>query len=168
MKTEICPARAEERELLNNLLEKYNYEFSQYDMAAFDDNGMFGYTWLGCYFDGTPRRYAYIVRCDGRVAGFALINDHPERKDMPCDFAVAEFFIAYPYRRRGAGTEVMHRIFESHRGSWQIKYHPKNKASVCFWDGIAGANAAGGFVKLRGDEDYGDGSESVVLCFANE
>lgn len=37
MKTQIMRVRAEERETLANLLEKYNYEFSQYDKRQFDD-----------------------------------------------------------------------------------------------------------------------------------
>ena len=40
----------EEKETLFHLLEKYSYEFSQYDQTSFDDKGLFGYPYLDLYF----------------------------------------------------------------------------------------------------------------------
>ena len=165
MNMTVSAANPEERQLLDALLEKYNYEFSQYDLTEWDKNGLFGYTWLGNYFDGTPERYAYIVRCDGKPAGFALINNYPECSSQPCDHAVAEFFIGYPYRRQGVGSYVMREMFARHPGTWQIKYHPRNTASVFFWNRIAKEYACGDICAVYGDEDYPDGSKAQVLCF---
>lgn len=50
MKVEIKRVSEERKETLANLLEKYNYEFSQYDKRQFDDNGLFGYKYLNNYF----------------------------------------------------------------------------------------------------------------------
>ncbi|MBE5804366.1 MAG: GNAT family N-acetyltransferase [Clostridiales bacterium] len=111
-------------------------------------------------------RAAYFITVDGVLAGFALINAHPEC-ERPLDHAVAEFFVAYPYRRGGVGSEAMRQIFQRHKGVWHIKYHPANTASVIFWNGIARRHAVGPVEKLRGSEDYYDGTPSEVLVFQN-
>lgn len=40
----------EEKETLRNLLEKYDYEFSQYDHRDVDSLGLFGYFYLDHYW----------------------------------------------------------------------------------------------------------------------
>ena len=153
----------EEKETLFHLLEKYSYEFSQYDQTSFDDKGLFGYPYLDLYF--TQRdRFAYFITADDRLAGFALIHKHKEC-DRPADWVAAEFFVAYPYRNQGVGTRAMEQIFKRHSGMWHIKYHVKNTASVPFWEKTAKMHASGGIELCRGREDYDDGTESAVLVF---
>lgn len=166
MSIELRPVQPAEKDTLNNLLEKYNYEFSQYDRIPFGMDGMYHYWPLEAYWTENDRA-AYFILVDGALAGFALINAHPECS-RPLDWAVAEFFVAYPYRRRGVGSAVMEEIFRRHRGVWHIKYHPANTASEGFWKGIARRHARGGVETLRGTEDYYDGTPSVVLVFRTE
>ena len=152
-----------ERAALQNLLEKYCYEFSQYDLVPFNQEGLFGYRCLDAYFT-QPDRAAYFIRADRRLAGFVLINRHPDCP-RPIDWAVAEFFVGYPFRRRGVGTAAMREIFARYRGCWQIKYHPRNTASAAFWQKIAAAYAAGPVETAAGSRPYADGTASRVLCF---
>lgn len=160
------PVLQEEKDTLNNLLEKYNYEFSQYDKIPFGADGLYHYWPLEAYWT-EANRAAYFILVEDTLAGFALINAHPEC-DHPLDWAVAEFFVAYPYRRSGVGSAVMAEIFLRHRGVWHIKYHPANTASAAFWNGIARKHASGEVKKLRGTEDYYDGTPAEVLVFRTE
>lgn len=163
MSIELCPVRSEEKDVLNNLLEKYNYEFSQYDNIPFGPDGLFHYWPLDAYWTEEGRA-AYFILADHALAGFVLINRHPEA-DHPLDWAIAEFFVAYPYRRKGVGSAAMAQVFQHHKGRWQIKYHTKNLPSVAFWNGLARRYATGPVEALRGLEDYCDGTPSTVLCF---
>lgn len=163
MNIALRPVLMEEKDTLNNLLEKYNYEFSQYDKIPFGADGLYHYWPLEAYWTERDRA-AYFILVEGVLAGFALINAHPEC-DHPLDWAVAEFFVAYPYRRGGVGSAVMAEIFHRHRGVWHIKYHPANTASAAFWNGIARKHASGEVKKLRGTEDYYDGTPAEVLVF---
>jgi len=43
MNVEIRPVTPDEKNTLNNLLEKYNYEFSQYDRIPFGADGLYHY-----------------------------------------------------------------------------------------------------------------------------
>ena len=43
MKIELTPVDVSEKEILRNLLEKYDYEFSQYDQRDVNHLGLYGY-----------------------------------------------------------------------------------------------------------------------------
>ena len=49
----------QEREILANLLEKYLYEFSQYDKIDLNALGLYGYKYLDCY-TGWSRNAGHI------------------------------------------------------------------------------------------------------------
>ena len=110
-------------------------------------------------------RAAYFIRVEGRLAGFVLLYRHAERRDRPVDWSVAEFFVAYPYRRRGVGSAAMAEVFARYPGHWQIGYHPKNLGSAAFWRRAAEKAASGPVEAVTGDQPYKDGSPAQVLCF---
>ena len=165
VKTELREVLPEEREILLGLLEKYLYELSQYDGSAFGGDGLFGYPYLSSYWD-EGARHAYFILADGALAGFALVNRHPACP-CPLDWAVAEFFVAYPYRGQGVGSEAMRRLTALHKGRWQVKYHPGNVAGAAFWRRTAGELSPGGVWEEReSPEHYPDGTPGRVLLFA--
>ena len=164
MHTTLHPVPREERHILGNLLEKYLYEFSQYELLAFNEEGLFGYDYLDNYWTEADRA-AYFIRVEGRLAGFVLLYRHAERRDRPVDWSVAEFFVAYPYRRRGVGSAAMAEVFARYPGHWQIGYHPKNLGSAAFWRSAAEKAASGPVEAVTGDQPYKDGSPAQVLCF---
>lgn len=47
----IIEARKEDRDTMMNLLEKYLYEFSQWEKTDVNDDGLYGYEYLDCYFE---------------------------------------------------------------------------------------------------------------------
>lgn len=163
MEIRLKQALLEEKNKLSNLLEKYNYEFSQYDKIPYDENGLFGYHYLDNYWTDEDR-FPYFILVDNKLAGFALINKHPECH-KPVDWAVAEFFVTYHYRKQGVATAIMNEIFHIHKGCWHIKYHKDNIASSVFWNKIAKKYSNDNYEICRGSEDYHDGTEATVLCF---
>lgn len=163
MKIELKQVSEAEKEILANLLEKYNYEFSQYDKRKFGNDGLFGYEYLPCYFTDDDR-FAYFIMVDNELAGFALINKYPEC-DRPIDWSMAEFFVAYNFRRTGVATKAVDMIFDKHKGLWHIKYHKKNEASIVLWTNVARKYSNGTYELITGTEPYDDGTESQVLFF---
>ena len=162
MKISIKRIGSDEKDTLANLLEKYNYEFSQYDKRQFDNNGLFGYKYLNNYFT-EQGRFAYFIFVDDTLAGFALINKYKEC-DRPVDWSIAEFFVSYNFRRQGVATEAVRHIFNIHKGWWHIKYHKKNVASVVLWNMIA-KMYSDDYELCIGDEPFDDGTEASVLFF---
>ncbi len=163
MNFEIVPINEYEKEILRNLMEKYDYEFTQYTMEDVNPLGLYGYSRIDHYWTD-PGRWAFFLKVDGRLAGFAMVIDYPEA--VKTDYNMAEFFVMYKYRRCGLGSWAVERLFERFPGSWQIKYHPKNLPSVKFWNKVAEKHSAGNYRREgRPDLAYSDGSPAQVLVF---
>jgi len=156
----------DEKEILRNLLEKYDYEFSQYDERRVNRLGLFGYGYLDHYWS-EENRWAYFIMADGELAGFVMVNNHPEVADHPTDFSLAEFFVMYPFRRAGVGRQAFFQALALHRGTWQLKLHPKNAASVNFWHRVVNEYTKGDFqlIKSAPGTEYADGSPGDVYFF---
>lgn len=163
MNVELKQVTEKEKPTLENLLEKYNYEFSQYNKQKFGNNGLFGYEYLPNYFTDNDR-FAYFIMAENELAGFALINKHHEC-DRPIDWSMAEFFVAYNFRRRGVAAKAIDIIFTKHKGWWHIKYHKDNEASVALWNNTAKKYSDGSYELITGIEPFDDGTESQVLFF---
>lgn len=160
------PVEPKDRDILFNLLEKYLYEFSQYDGGKFGNKGVFGYPYIDNYFT-EKERFAYFITVDDRLAGFVLLNNHPEA-DKPIDYSVAEFFVAYNFRRQGVATRAMEMIFQQHKGYYHIKYHKNNLPSACFWNKLADKYSNGTYETLTGTDTFHDGTRATVLWFKME
>jgi len=155
----------DEKEILRNLLEKYDYEFSQYDNLHVNKLGLFGYRYLDHYWSENGR-WAYFIEVDGKLAGFVMVvNRAGESSDA--DFSMAEFFVMYPYRRLGVGRVAFFKTLKLHKGNWQLKYMPKNIASAYFWNNVVDEYTNGNFelIKSHPDAEYADGSLGDILSF---
>ena len=167
MNTRIKKVSVDEKEILRNLLEKYNYEFSRWNLEDVNFLGQYGYDYLDCYWTD-ENRYAFFIFADNKLAGFAMINNIPEAYE-PADYSVAEFFVMYKYRKDGVGRYVANELFNMFRGKWQIKMHPKNVASVCFWNKVVGEYTKGNYrlSEFASSEAYGDGTKGHIIFFEN-
>lgn len=169
MNIELKKVQLEEREILSNLLEKYDYEFSQYDNRDVNSLGLYGYKYLDCYWI-EENRWAYFIVVDGKLAGFAMVNDFPEAADRKTDYSMAEFFVMHKYRGNGVGKTAAIEVFNKFHGNWQLKRHPKNLGSVYFWDKVVSEYTKGNFelVKAYAGTEYDDGTLGDVFFFNNE
>jgi predicted acetyltransferase len=125
--TEVCVdlASLEERDLLARLLELYQHDFSGDTGADLGPDGTYGWRDLGRWWR-EPDRYPFLVRVDGRLAGFALVHAG-EPHDM------AEFFVVRKYRRAGVGTQAATAVFARFPGGWQVRQQRANTTATAFW-----------------------------------
>lgn len=168
--TELVPVSLEQKETLRNLLEKYLCEFAQYEQLDVADDGLYHYKWLDCYWTD-PNRFPYFIKVDGKLAGFAMVNDYPEIPERTPDFCLAEFFVMPRYRRMGVGKEAAFQLFDRHRGKWQFQRHPHNLPSVHFWNRVVDEYTHGHFELIEGypnpEVNYRDGTPADVFFFDN-
>lgn len=159
-----------EKATLYNLLEKYLYEFSQWEKTDVDENGLYNYEWIDCYLT-EENRYPYLIEVDGKLAGFVLVSDYPEVPGEPTDFCLSEFFIMHKYRRNGYGRKVVFEVLDKHHGKWQLKRHPHNVASVHFWNSVIDEYTKGQYRLVEAypdsEVDYEDGTPADVFFFEN-
>ena len=169
MKVTLREVELESREILANLLEKYCYEFSQYEKNDVNKLGLYGYQYLDCYWWEGEKRWAYFIEADGNLAGFIMICDYPEVEDRKTDFVISEFFVMYKYRRKGIGKQALFMTLDLHRGTWQLKRHPGNENSVYFWDSAICEYTNGEYdlIEAYPGTEYGDGTLADVFFFDN-
>ena len=120
MKAEIHPAALSDKPVLRNLLELCQHDYSEYDDQDLDENGLFGYRWLDHYWT-EPERHPFLVRVDGRLAGFVLVRQIGTSQEQPV-YSIAEFFILRKYRRRGVGRQAAWSVFDRLPGRWSISF----------------------------------------------
>ncbi|MDR0909719.1 MAG: GNAT family N-acetyltransferase [Spirochaetaceae bacterium] len=166
MNITIEPVGKDKKEILRNLLEKYQYEFSQYDNKDTNDLGLYGYDWLDCYWT-EENRWAYFIRVNNQLAGFMMINDYQETPLLDTDYAMAEFFVMYKFRRMGAGKYAAKYAFDKYKGKWQLKRHPKNRGSVYFWNKIIEEYTNGKYELMKNNENakYEDSTNADIFIF---
>jgi predicted acetyltransferase len=165
MDISIVPVKIGEKEILRNLLEKYDYEFSQYDNRDVNDLGLYGYDYLDYYWT-EENRFPFFVKVNGKLAGFIMVNDYLESK-INTNYTLSEFFIMYKYRRQGIGKYVVNNIFNKFKGKWQLKFHPKNEVSKNFWLKTIDEYTKGKYEIIKNDPEstYDDGTIGYVLIF---
>jgi predicted acetyltransferase len=130
-------ATSADAELLSNLLELYIHDLS----AAFPEielgaDGRFGYRPLALYWSQPDRRFAFLIRCDDRIAGFALVTRGSPATDDPDVFDVAEFFILRRYRRAGVGRQAAEQLWTRQPGRWIVRVFEGNSGAVSFWSHV--------------------------------
>ncbi|HZZ69784.1 MAG TPA: GNAT family N-acetyltransferase [Phenylobacterium sp.] len=153
-------ARADQKPTLENLFQLYTHDFSDFwagrAKGELQEDGRFApYVWLDSYWtdgDRTP----YLIRADGHVAGFALINRF-SHSGLPLDFAVAEFFVVRKHRRDGVGFAAATQIIRARPGLWELAVARRNTGALPFWRKVASAIAGPSVEEIDRDDDLWNG-----------
>ena len=122
----------DEKALLVRLMELYSYEFSVYSNDDISEYGYYGYNHIDDYWN-EDGRYPYLIRADGKIAGFALICPHCDYRNEKDARCFGEFFVMLKYRRMGIGKQVAMQLFDRHRGHWEVCYWKNNLPASLFW-----------------------------------
>jgi predicted acetyltransferase len=133
------------RPVIENLMQLYIHDFSDFlvhrNKRMLGEDGRFLDYPLEPYWRDAGR-FALLIRSEGRLAGFALINDQGHT-EAATDFNMAEFFVVRGHRRDGAGTAAAQAIFARHPGQWEVAVARRNTPALAFWrravEGFAGA-----------------------------
>jgi predicted acetyltransferase len=148
----IQPATRADEEALRALLQLYVYDLS--DLFALDpgDDGRFRTPSLDGYFDD-PRRHAFLIRVDGKLVGFALVQHGSRLTGDPDLHDLAEFFVARRHRRRGVGVRAAAELFARFPGRWEVRQRVENAAATAFWRRAIGAYAGENFSEELVDDE---------------
>jgi predicted acetyltransferase len=165
MKIEVAPASLHEKDVLRNLLELYLHDISEMTGDDVDDSGLFGYRYLDLYWT-EPERYPFLIRVDGKLAGFALVRQAGsmiEDAISPGDVCthMAEFFIMRKYRRQGIGARVARELFDRFPGRWEVNEIVENPAAQAFWRKVIGEYSGGVYEEVFLDDERWQGPVQV-------
>lgn len=122
----------DEKALLIRLMELYKYEFSVFSNKDINEYGYYGYAHIDDYWN-EEGRFPYLIRVDGKIAGFALICPHCDYRKETDARCFGEFFVMLKYRRMGIGKQAATQLFDLHRGPWEVCYWKNNVPASLFW-----------------------------------
>jgi predicted acetyltransferase len=150
----VSEASTSERRLIECLMQFYIYEFmwpsSSIHIECDDQNRCPPFADLNRYWR-IEGFHPLLIRVEGRLAGFALINTH-SRHGEKIELNMAEFFIAREHRGRGVATEAVRLILAQYPGRWEIAVAEHNVAAKMFWSRtLAATPNVGRLVRLEGD-----------------
>lgn len=155
---------AERRATIEALFQLYIHDFSDFwetRRVNLGEDGKFpSYPPLAAYWT-EPGAEPLLIRADGHVAGFALIDRHGH-SGLPTDFNMGEFFVARPYRREGVGRAAALAAIGQRPGRWEIAVARRNLPAQPFWRGVAAGIADGPVEDRDQDDDHWNG---LVLRF---
>ncbi len=130
------PAKPEDAPLLGRFMELYLHDLSDVFPIDLGPDGRFGYDRLPLYFEEPERRFPFVIRANGRPAGFALVTRGSPATPDPADLDIAEFFVARPYRRSSVGRAAAFALWDRMRGRWVVRVSEGNRRGLPFWQKI--------------------------------
>ncbi len=158
-------AGPERRTTLENLFQLYVHDFSEqwFDTSRgeLEEDGRFSaYDEWESYWT-EPDRKALLIRAEGHVAGFALINTFAH-SGLATDFSIAEFFVVRKHRRSGVGRGAALAILGARPGQWDIAVSRRNVGAQHFWRRVAVLAASSEVEALDRNDSLWDG---LILRF---
>jgi predicted acetyltransferase len=140
---EVIPATLEQQPVLANLLELYAHDFSEFFDVEVGPDGRFGYPDLPRYWVESGR-HPFLVRVDGRLAGFVLVKLGSSVSGDPAIWDMVEFFVLRRFRRQGVGTAIAFEVWKRFPGPWEIRVMEVNPA-LGFWERAVAEFSGGRF-----------------------
>ena len=165
-KVELERAGVDKRTVIANLFQLYVHDFTELwvdlDRGYLEETGLYpAYDKLDSYWSGDPKREPFLIRTDGRLAGFALVNDYAN-SGLPTDYGMAEFFVARKYRGTGVAQAAATLVVESRPGQWDVAVTRRNLGAQVFWRRFALTVAAGPIDEIDQCDKHWDG---LILRF---
>lgn len=132
---EVIPAGQEQKSVLENLLQLYAHDFSDFHEVEIGADGRFVYKNLPLYWTD-PNRHPFLLFVDGKLAGFAFVKRGSEVSGDESVWDMAEFFILRGYRRRGVASAAARMMWTRFAGRWEVRVMQSNAAAANFWSRV--------------------------------
>lgn len=125
----------EQKSVFIQMMELYNYDFSEFSDDDINEYGYFGYSHIDDYWN-EEGRYPFFIRVDEKLAGLVLVRSCCEYNNLSDSHSIAEFFVMKKYRRKGVGKVAAMKIFDMFPGGWEISQWSNNLPAQNFWKQI--------------------------------
>ena len=148
MEITLCRATTADKNTIQNLGRFYVYDMSRYcgflPTWETPSNGLFKCIDLSSYCERSDR-HAFLIKVDGELAGFVLINKVGSTPDV--DWNVGEFFVVSKFQGKGVGRYVARAVFNQFPGVWETTQIPENRAAIEFWEKVVNQYTNGHYEK---------------------
>jgi len=143
MTSNLIHASIQHKLIIENLMQFYMYDFSEFMELNITNEGKFkAYEYLDEYWTDM-NRFPYLIKCNNSPAGFALVRWIED--ETAGYFSVAEFFVLKKYRRSGIGFAIARQLFSLHKGKWEIFQRENNIPAQLFWQKVIDVHTGGSY-----------------------
>ena len=145
---------------MENLLELYLHDFSEFSDVEIGEDGRFGYPFLNQYWDD-PDRFPFLILADEQLAGFALVQQETDPRNGVKTTDLAEFFVLRQFRRQQVGSQAAIIIWDLFPGLWQVRVLLGNRSAYFFWKELIATYSANQFEESKESGFLGDMKQFV-------
>ncbi|MGA3247717.1 MAG: GNAT family N-acetyltransferase [Paraburkholderia sp.] len=127
---ELKLAGTSDHQCIVNLMQFYNYDFSEWIPLPFAEDGFFAIRPKLDYL-ASPTTSPFLILVDGEVAGFVIVDD-----EVHCEGAkhnIGYFFVSRRFHGLGVGKQVVSDLLGRFPGAWQIWHVKENRGAAAFW-----------------------------------
>ncbi|MCL2463426.1 MAG: GNAT family N-acetyltransferase [Defluviitaleaceae bacterium] len=135
MLIQVEPILLEQKSVFVQLMNLYNYGFTEYENVDINEYGYYNYTNTDALWND-ENWHAFFIRANGALAGFALVHNHCRFVSGENARNIDEFFVMKKYRRMGVGKFAANAVFDMFRGKWEVLQLPNNFPAQKFWKSV--------------------------------
>ncbi|RON47705.1 GNAT family N-acetyltransferase [Pseudomonas frederiksbergensis] len=127
---ELQPAQRDELETIENLMQFYVYDFSEWLPLKLGEHGLFNIQPKPGYWRN-PATRPFLIKVDGELAGFVTVDD--DIHVAGAEFNIGYFFVSRRFRGQGVAKFVVSALLRRLPGQWQIFHIDANQPARRFW-----------------------------------
>lgn len=147
MQIDLLPAAPDDEPVLANLMQLYLHDLRDFGGPPPDEHGRFSAPPLARYW-AEPHHHPFLIRADGRLAGFALANRHSRIHTPFGGHVVDHFFVLRGCRDQSVGTAAATRLFDALPGRWEIATPAANIPATAFWRSVSQRYTGGAYEEV--------------------
>ncbi|MEO6680526.1 MAG: GNAT family N-acetyltransferase [Pseudomonas sp.] len=158
---ELHAAQRDELETIENLMQFYTYDFSEWLPLKLGAHGLFTLQPKLDYWR-KPATRPFLIKVDGQLAGFVTVDD--DIHVAPAEYNIGYFFVSRRFRGQGVATFVVSALLSQLPGQWQIFHIDANQPAQRFWARVIPVLTQGEFTT---HQLAVDGYPCTSYCFAS-
>ena len=127
---ELHAAQRDELETIENLMQFYMYDFSEWLPLKLGEHGFFNAQPKPGYWRN-PATRPFLIKVNGELAGFVTVDD--ETQVPGAEYNIGYFFVSRRFRGQGVAKFVVSALLSRFPGQWQIFHLDVNQPAQRFW-----------------------------------
>ena len=127
---ELHAAQRDDFDTLENLMQFYVYDFSEWLPLELGEHGFFNIQPKLDYWR-KPATRAFMIRVGGELAGFVTVDDNTHLDGA--EYNIGYFFVSRRFRGQGVAKFVVSALLSQFPGQWQIFHIDANPPARRFW-----------------------------------
>jgi len=135
MNIQIEPILLEHSHTFTQLLNLYNYDFTEYTNNDINENGYFHGDSISILTNN--KLHSFFVRVNEKLAGFVIVGKGGYRYlNDESAHNINQFFVMKKYRKNGVGKFMAEAALNMFKGKWEVCQMQNNIPARNFWKSV--------------------------------